>query len=118
MDSERRPRVPTWWANIFAGRRKGYSDRVLPLGCVHDICREYCEREKLCVTVTPTEFIYVGGSEPGVIVGLIQDPRSPKPTSMLVSHAFALGELLRVKLGQHRVTVQFPAETVLLGERE
>ncbi len=43
----------------------------------HEICRAHCDAVGLCVTVTATSYIYTGGEEAGVIVGLINYPRFP-----------------------------------------
>lgn len=43
-----------------------------------DLCRAFCDEEGLCVTVTPTTYVYTGGEEDGVIVGLINYPRDLK----------------------------------------
>lgn len=37
-----------------------------------------CLNEGLCVTLTPTEFIYTAGMETGVAVGFTNYPRFPK----------------------------------------
>ena len=74
------------------------------IDCEH-ICQDYCNNVGLCVTVTPTKYIYTNGSEPGAIVGLIQYPRFPKDEDIIVKHAYELADELMVKLGQYRVTI-------------
>lgn len=37
--------------------------------------RAECYREGLCVTVTPTTFIYTGGEETGFAIGFVNYPR-------------------------------------------
>jgi len=64
--------------------------------------------------VTRTRYIYVDGSEPGIIVGLINYPRFPSTPEQIREKALAIGEMLRTAMGQNRVTVQFPDETVML----
>ncbi len=110
--------VKTWWANIYVGRRFGYEPWVGAPYAIKDICRAFCNRVKLCVTVTETYFVYADGEEPGAIVGLIQYPRFPKTEYELRGLALALGEKLLVGLRQHRVTVQMIDETILLGETD
>lgn len=39
--------------------------------------RSYCYEVGLCVTVTPTDFIYTGGEESGFVIGLVNYPRFP-----------------------------------------
>jgi hypothetical protein len=40
-----------------------------------DYARQYCDEHGLCVTVTPTIYVYTGGQEVGLAVGLINYPR-------------------------------------------
>jgi hypothetical protein len=57
--------------------------------------REYCMKG-LCVSLAPVEFIFTGGMESGVRVGLINYPRFPKPQGAIYVEAVALGEFLIV----------------------
>ncbi len=82
------------------------------------VCEDYCVEVGLGLTFTPTRFVYVGGGEPGVIVGLINYPRFPKEEAEIRSHAFVLAERLRVTLKQWRVSIEFPDETVMIGDQE
>jgi ferredoxin len=73
------------------------------------ICREFCDKEGLCVTVTPTTYVYTGGEEAGVIVGLINYPRFPvEQVGLIYATADELAERLRQYLGQQSFTVQNP----------
>ena len=110
--------VKTWTAQIFVGLRSGYSDMLHPIAVVADVCYEFCDEVKLCVTITPTEFIYVGGGEPGAIVGLINYPRFPPAESDLEDRALALAAKLKSTLGQRRVSIVMPEQTVMLGEQD
>lgn len=111
--------VPTYTATIYVGLRVGRSAE--PAKIVHSladasrICQEYVDAAGLCVTVTPTTFIYTNGGEPGCIVGLI-NPRFPSTQAAIRAHALALAELLLVGLEQFKVSVVLPDETVMLGE--
>jgi hypothetical protein len=68
----------------------------------------------LCVTVTDTLFVYVHGSEPGLIVGLINYPRFPDTPEGIEGKALALAESLMRVCRQIRVSVVFPDKTVML----
>lgn len=48
-----------------------------PVDLITNICREYCRDVGLCVTVTETLFVYTGGEERGVEIGLLGYPRFP-----------------------------------------
>jgi Fe-S-cluster-containing hydrogenase component 2 len=114
--------VPTFTATIYVGFRVGRTNE--PAKAIHsidearDVAQAYCDEVGLCVTVTPTTFVYTLGSEPGVIVGLMNYPRFPSEPAAIRAHALALAERLRVRLEQFRVSVVFPNETVMLGENE
>lgn len=75
------------------------------------ICREFCDREGLCVTVTPTTYVFTGGEEDGVIIGLINYPRFPTEPGQLQRTAAALAQELREKLEQTSFTIQTPELT-------
>lgn len=75
------------------------------------ICREYCAIG-LCVTVEPIEFIYTGGAETGVRVGLINYARFPCIPAALEKHAEALANRLREGLCQHSYTIVGPERTI------
>ncbi len=83
---------------------------------VTTLCQEYVNRVGLCVSVTHTNFVYTNGFEPGAAVGLINYPRFPSTPKEIREKALELAELLRVKLGQQRVSIVFPDETVMLGD--
>ncbi len=58
-----------------------------------EVIQEYCNSVGLCVTVTDTDFIYTGGSEIGVRIGLRQYPRYPQSETAIMAHAQRLGWL-------------------------
>lgn len=109
--------VPTWQAQIFCGLRKHYEvcSPCQSIDKVYGVCRRYVHQgDGWCVTVTPTKFIYLGGDEDGVIVGVIMYPRYPASRSLLKERTMELAEMLRTELGQYRVTIVFPDETILV----
>tara|TARA_R100000365_G_C2748614_1_gene80766 strand:- start:11996 stop:12313 length:318 start_codon:yes stop_codon:yes gene_type:complete len=74
-------------------------------------CRNFCFEVGLCVTVEPTSFIYTGGEEAGVRVGLINYPRFPSSPEEINGKAFALADRLMRDLCQHSYSVVTPTET-------
>jgi hypothetical protein len=68
----------------------------------------------LCVTFTPTTFIYTKGNEPGFSVGLINYPRFPSTRLDIRQHALAIGYLMLREFKQFKVSIVFPDETVML----
>lgn len=70
-------------------------------------CQRFCERG-LCVTVTPTTYVYTGGFEPGACVRLINYPRFPSEPKAIEARAFELAERLRAGLCQDSWLVETP----------
>lgn len=72
------------------------------------VCREVCMQGGLCVTIEPTTYIYMGGEEAGVRVGIINYPRFPSTAEALEAQALDLAHKLRERLCQHSFTVTGP----------
>ncbi|QIG69156.1 hypothetical protein EVB78_122 [Rhizobium phage RHph_N1_15] len=81
------------------------------------VCRQFCDRVGLCVTVTETDYIFTGGSEAGVRVGLINYPRFPKKRDEIEEQAFFLASMLRERLGQESFTIEAPDRTTWFSWR-
>lgn len=108
--------VRTITANIYVGLRQGYDGDVHSLEDVREICQKYVDEIGLCVSVTPTEFVYTGGREPGCIVGLINYPRFPSNHSKIWTYAARLAMKLKENLDQHRVSFAMMDYTYMIGE--
>ena len=108
---------PTYWANIYVGRQRGYDGEIVPIEEIRQSLLDFCKCG-LGVTMTETEFIYTGGSEPGVIIGLINYPRFPNSESKIRSTAIKLTRMLCKKFDQNRATVVFPDTSVMIGSKE
>lgn len=93
----------TYWVKIYISG---------PTDVIEQVCRGYCKQVGLCVTVTPTKFIYTGGEETGVEVGLVNYPRFPvEDFTALDKHAVVLGmDLLEATL-QNSFMVMTPTIT-------
>jgi hypothetical protein len=101
--------VPTYWAKIFV------ATDPYTKAAVSEVCANYVDSVGLCVTVSDTQYIYTNGNEDGVVVGLINYPRFPQKPAVIRRRALALAAILKKRMKQRRVTVEFPDETVLLG---
>lgn len=93
---------PTFRFDIFIGG---------DLAEAKQVCREHCMAVGLCVTVEPVAYIYTGGEETGVRVGLINYPRFPTTIEALERQALDLAEKLRTRLCQHSFTVVGPEQS-------
>lgn len=108
--------VPTYTATIYCGLRERYAGTTHSVAEAEAIAQAYVDSVGLCVSVTPCRFVYTGGAEDGVAVGFINYPRFPDTPAAVRAHALALAEKLRVGLGQLRVSVVMPDETVMTSD--
>lgn len=83
-----------------------------------EICRSYCDRAGLCVTVAPATYVYTGGQEAGFIVGLINYARLPSSKHVIDKHALELASELRIALNQKSFTIQCDLESNFYSWRD
>jgi hypothetical protein len=81
-------------------------------------CRAYCDDRGFCVTVTPTTYVYTGGQEAGVVVGLINYGRFPSEPRAIFARAKELALKLIADLGQESASIQAPDKTLWISFRE
>lgn len=79
---------------------------------IKQTCREYCLRVGLCVTITETLFVYTGGEEFGVEIGLLNYPRFPKAQTDINDDAMELADKCRRATFQHSFLVVTPDKTI------
>jgi hypothetical protein len=79
-------------------------------GVIRQACREFCRDNPRCVTVTGAAFVYTGGEEAGVCVGLRNYPRFPSTEEELWALAERLAEVLIERACQRTV--------LLVGDRQ
>jgi hypothetical protein len=82
------------------------------------ICREHCMAMGLCVTIEPVDYIYTGGEERGVRIGLINYPRFPTTAEALEHQAMTLAHKLHERLCQHSFTVVGPDQSIWFSARK
>lgn len=109
--------VETYTATIYIGTKdtNAYPSLDKPYRDAYEICQTYCNRAGLCVTITPTKFVYSYGFEMGYIIGLINYPRFPSSPEKIRELSLELAEILRCNYRQKRCTIVFPDETIMLG---
>lgn len=118
--------VNTYTATIYVGTREQYTPNVSSVQMAREWLHEYVNRTGLCVTLTPTDFIYTGkkrddgsitdAGEPGFIVGLINYPRFPAKPDTIREKALDIAKNLLKLHKQFKVTVVFSDETVMVEE--
>lgn len=111
--------VPTITAQIFLGLREGYTDKVHSLDDLKEFLHGYCDKG-LCVTVTPTTFLYKRtpedpiGREDGAIIGVINYPRFPTSRESIERTAEEIAALCKDKYKQNRVSIVYADTTVMI----
>lgn len=112
-------KLPTYRVEICFGLAPGYKPSSVEViarqgRTASALCRRYCDDHTVGLTIAETQFVYSGGSEPGMVVSLINYPRFPMPNSDLLMVALGLADLLLIALDQERLTVvEIPGETFL-----
>lgn len=72
-----------------------------------------------CVSISDEEYIYKMGTETGLVINLINYPRFPKESWLLLSQALTLGELLIEKLYQGSCTVvDYDGDSYFISRRK
>lgn len=99
---------PTYWVKIFIAG---------PLDEIEQACRKFCLKG-LCVTVTPTNYIYTFGEESGVEIGIINYPRFPKEPEEILDTAQDLGFALMEDCCQGSFTIMTPDKTTFYSRRK
>jgi len=97
-----------------------YAVLIYVAGDAHDArrcCAQWCYENLNCVTVTEIEFIYTGGAESGVVVGLVNYPRFPENPEVIFEQACQLAEHLIEALHQHSALVQDSQQSVWMTKR-
>jgi len=83
-----------------------------------ETCQTYCNLVGLCVTLEQTDYIFTGGSEMGIRVGLINYARFPSSRNQLWAKAEDLANALKADLDQGSFTIQDDVESVFYSTRD
>lgn len=92
----------TFWARLYLSG---------PIEVAKQTLRKDCLRAGLCVTITPTTFIYTGGEETGYVVELVNYPRFPSSPAAITERAYHLLQQLMADTFQHSALLMTPEET-------
>jgi hypothetical protein len=82
-----------------------------PLSVIEQTCRRVCQ-SGLCVTVSPTRFIYTGGEETGACVRLVNYPKYPTDPEALWQVAEGLADEILKYTHQDSVLLMSPDRTL------
>jgi len=100
---------PAWWARVYVGGN---------LQAAEMVCRNACFPHGLCITLEPTLYIFAGGTESGVVAGLIQYPPFSEESSILRQKAIELGKAIAEACCQWSFTVVTPSECIYYSRRK
>ena len=100
--------VPSYTVRIWIAG--DYADSVRAV-------REFCE-EGACFAVSPADYVYTGGAEPGVVVTRINYPRFAAEPEQILAQCFRLAEHLRIRLFQDSYSVETPDQTYWFSRRQ
>ncbi|MCK9595811.1 hypothetical protein M0R19_01350 [Candidatus Pacearchaeota archaeon] len=106
--------VHTMYAKIYVGLREGYTNIIHDISELEELLQKETDKGGLCVTVTPTKFIYKEGNEIGAIVGLINYPRFPTTEKQLEEDAEKIAQLCKDKFKQNRISIEYQDKTVMI----
>jgi len=102
---------------VWCGLKERDTDVIHTMVEVKEICQEFVNEVKECVSITPTDFYYVNGFETGVVVGFIQYPRFPRKKKEIKSNAIKLAEMLMTRCNQYKVTITTPKKSIMLENK-
>lgn len=106
---------PTYNATIYVGLKNRDDDTVVSFEDAETLIQTWVDVLSYCVSVTQTKYLYKGGNEPGLIVGIITYPRFPDPPERIRKLALDLANKMMIGFRQYRVSVVFPEETIMLS---
>jgi len=104
---------------ITVTEASSYSVDIFIAGSRHsatEVMREFC-LDGECVTVTEADYVYTGGMESGVRVGLINYARFPRGPETLWDRGIEIGRLLIERLHQQSCSVVAPDRSAFLSRR-
>lgn len=106
-----------------AWSRKAAESHTLTIWMAGDIAaaslilQRYAAERGMCVSMSPTRFVYTGGCEDGFSVGLINYPRFPRTKTHIEHEAEALGLHLAEQLGQMSFSIVSNETTAWFSRR-
>ncbi len=106
--------VETITAEIFVGLREGYSEIRHSVEELKEFLQERTNKGGLCVTVTPTTYIYKEGREEGAIVGIINYPRFIMTRQEIERAAEEIALTCKERFKQERVSIKYQDKMVMI----
>lgn len=104
----KRVEVQTYTATIFVAGEYWPAEEA---------CRKFCDEVGLCVTIDATRYVYTGGAENGVRIGLINYGRFPATPDEIFAKAEALANRLLDWLEIESASIVATDRTIWLSKR-
>lgn len=98
---------------------KSYNVEIHMAGDIREagiFLQQVAARKGLCVSITPTSYIYSGGREEGFRIGFINYPRFPQKPEEILKRAEELADWIRDHVGQYSFSITTPDETIYYSE--
>jgi hypothetical protein len=108
----------TFTATIYVGFKETLTGNLVDVVKVYETIQKYVDQIGLCVTVTPTSFVYTRGGEEGLAIGFINYPRFPSTPEEIMKKANDLGLELLAVCKQINISIVFPDRTIMLTDCE
>ncbi len=109
-------RTDSYNVSLYVGFKNIKTNTDLPIDLTKSICQEYCDKVGLCVSITPTSFIYTNGNENGCVVRFINYPRFTQNKSEIFEHAVNIAKLLKEAYHQNKVTLVATDKTLMISD--
>tara|TARA_R110001632_G_C11285018_1_gene412282 strand:+ start:137 stop:496 length:360 start_codon:yes stop_codon:yes gene_type:complete len=107
--------VESYNVKIWVGLKNMENGRTKKIKDVEKMLQNYVNTfSSDCYSLTETKFIYTGGCEKGLVIGLINYPRFERTNDHILQNAIDIGTMLMYKLNQYRVTITTPTKTYML----
>ena len=108
--------VDSYSVSLYVGFKNITDGSSKNINLAKQICQKYCDEVGMCVSVTPTTYIYTNGVEDGCIVGFINYPRFPQTQEQILTHAKNIGCLLKDGYKQCKISIDTPDKTIMIGD--
>lgn len=120
IDSIRIHDVSSLKATITIGRKRGYSEDLIPVSDFYTVLSDLqLELKKtldiaLSARVTESTIIFAGQNEPCLVITFINYPKFPITHQKLKEGAIFIAKHLMTLLKQRRIVVEFQDQTLML----
>jgi hypothetical protein len=101
--------VESYWVKIYIA---GDYHQIIHL------CRKFCFDFPFCVTINKNVYVYKGGVEDGVEIGIINYARFPRTKEELVNIATRLANKIMEDQAQISYTILSPEKSIWFSRRE